>query len=250
MTNARIRIVAWNIRAGGGRRVEGIAEQLRRWRPDIVALSEFRGTPPSRRLAGAVADLGLASQRSTADPSSPATNRLLVASRWPLRRIATGDLDPPGRWLVVRVAASRPFTLGAVHVPNQVSGLKYPFLDGLLRFVRGRRSGPALLVGDTNSGRPGIDEEAPAFTEREDAWLTAMAGAGWPDAFRLLHRQQRAYTWYSPNGRNGFRLDEAFVNRALLPRLVDVRYRWGRTNAEDPRESLSDHAALIVDLEA
>ena len=42
-----MRLVSWNIRAGGGRRVEGIAEQIARWQPDVVALSEFRATPPS-----------------------------------------------------------------------------------------------------------------------------------------------------------------------------------------------------------
>jgi exonuclease III len=54
-----MRIISWNIRAGGGRRVAGIAAQLQRWRPDVVALQEFRGTAPSRELARRLADLGL-----------------------------------------------------------------------------------------------------------------------------------------------------------------------------------------------
>ena len=32
-----MRIVAWNIRAGGGVRGEAIAAQLRRWHADVVA---------------------------------------------------------------------------------------------------------------------------------------------------------------------------------------------------------------------
>ena len=41
------RVVAWNIRAGGGKRIEHIAAQIAAWRADVVALSEFRATPAS-----------------------------------------------------------------------------------------------------------------------------------------------------------------------------------------------------------
>lgn len=244
-----MRIICWNIRAGGGRRIEAIAAQLRRWRPDVVALSEFRATPPSRQLGSRLHDSGLVHQLTTADPARAAANCLLLASRWPLRRVLLRGREPEaGRWLVARVDAPGPFTLGALHVPNMVSGRKYPFLDAVLRISRRWSSGPALFAGDTNSGRIGIDEESPAFTEREERWIAAMTEAGWPDAFRLLHPRARAYTWYSPNAGNGFRLDQAFVNQRLLPRLREVRYVWGKAANAERRDALSDHAAMIVDL--
>ena len=62
-----MRIVFWNIRAGGGVRVAPIAGQLARWSPDAVALCEFRATPPSLELARSLAALGLAYQCTTAD---------------------------------------------------------------------------------------------------------------------------------------------------------------------------------------
>src|SRR5258706_10322569 len=37
-TGAAVKIVGWNIRAGGGARCEALAAQLRRWQPDVVAL--------------------------------------------------------------------------------------------------------------------------------------------------------------------------------------------------------------------
>ncbi|MCH8919643.1 MAG: hypothetical protein IIA23_02940, partial [Chloroflexi bacterium] len=83
-----VRIVAWNIRAGGGRRVDRIAETIERLGADVVALSEFRATGPSRWLAERIEQLGLSYQLSTADARRPAANRLLVASIWPLRRVA------------------------------------------------------------------------------------------------------------------------------------------------------------------
>ncbi len=244
-----MRIVAWNIRAGGGRRVDAIARQVARWAPDVVALAEFRGTAPSLALAAALADGGLTHQLTTADPARPGANALLIAARWPLRRVRLSAAPvEPGRWLAATVDAPRPLIVGAMHVPNRVSGRKYQFLDAVLACARRWRLGPALFVGDTNSGRRGIDEEVPAFNGREEGWIDGLAACGWCDAFRHLSANARAYTWYSPNGRNGFRIDQAFVNVALLSRLAAVRHVWGGATRRRRRDALSDHAALLVDL--
>src|SRR5687767_14036159 len=162
-----MRIVAWNIRAGGGVRVPAIGRQLQRWAPDVVALSEFRATPPSGLLRAALRERGLVHQLTTADPRRPALNALLLAARWPLVRVRLGSAPlEPGRWLAATVAAPLPLTVGALHVPNRVSGRKYPFLDAVLACARGWRRGPALFVGDTNSGRRGLDEQGPVFSVR------------------------------------------------------------------------------------
>lgn len=246
-----MRIVAWNIRAGGGVRVPAIARQLQRWAPDLAVLSEFRATPPSDLLRAALAETGLVHQLTTADRRAPALNALLLASRWPLTLVRLGAAPSiRARWLLASVAAPLPLALGALHVPNRVSGLKYPFLDAVLTCARGWRRGPALIVGDTNSGRRGLDEEVPVFSEREEGWIDGLAGCGWADAFRHLRPDTRAYTWYSPNGRNGFRIDQAFVNRALLAHLKDAAYVWGGAGSRRRRDALSDHAALLLDLAA
>jgi exonuclease III len=244
-----MRIVAWNIRAGGGRRAAAIARQLMRWQADIVALSEFRGTPPSCALAAALAAGGLKYQLTTADRVRPARNALLLAARWPLRRLLLRKA--PGercRWLAVAIAAPQPFVLGAMHVPNRAGGRKYPFLDAVLACARRWRRGPALLLGDTNSGRRGIDEETASFNAREEGWIDALAACGWRDGFRHLQTDARTYTWYSPSGRNGFRIDQAFVNASLLASIAAVRYAWGGAAQRRRRDLLSDHAALLVDV--
>jgi exonuclease III len=245
-----MRIIGWNIRAGGGRRIEAIADQLARWRPDVVALSEFRGTPPSVWLAEELAAQGLAFQRTTADPKAPAVNALLVAARWPVRlRPAGAAPSEPRRWLLAGVAAPQRIAVGVMHVPNRVSVHKGDYLASALDVARRWRGGPALLIGDTNSGRIGIDEEAPAFDRLEDGWIQDLDRAGWVDAYRTLHGDRRSYTWYSPNGDNGFRLDQAFIHRSLHPQLEGARYVWGTPSGEQHprREALTDHAALIVD---
>jgi len=247
-----VRVIAWNIRHGGGVRAAAIAAQLCRWRADVVALNEFRGTPPSRALAERLAERGLVHQLHTAAPRAPAANRLLVASRWPIERLVLrGAPERTGRWLAAGIAAPRPFAVGAMHVPNRVTGLKWPFHAAVLRVVTRWDGLPALLVGDTNTGRIGVDEARSGlsgFNAREDGWMVALDTAGWRDAFRHLHGPRREWTWYSPNMGTGYRLDQAFVNQALLERLRAARHRWGRLPRSDRRDALSDHAALVLDL--
>ena len=250
-----MRIVSWNIRAGGGVRTSAIADQLARWSHDVVALSEFRGTPPSVDLSRALAQRGLTHQLCTASADLPRVNALLVASRWPLTRVRlrSAPVAEAGRWLLASIAGPSAITLGAMHVPNRVTGRKFPFLDAVLGMAHTWRRGPALLVGDTNSGLIDLDEEVPAFNSEEDGWIRGLEAAGWADAFRSLKGSERCYTWYSPNGGNGFRIDQAFVNRALQPRLRSACYEWGVPSDERAavarRHALSDHAALLVDLE-
>ncbi len=239
-----MRIVSWNIRAGGGTRVAAIAQQLKRWKPSVVVLCEYRGTPPSQALASQLSGMGLVHQRSTVATHQPAKNALLVASRWPLRCVPTpGAPKESCRWLSVRVSAPEPFVLGAMHVPNQATGRKYIFHDAVVSLAARWTDRPAMLVGDTNTGWPNLDEEVPCFGPREEAFLASIEALDWADAFRQLHQQARAYSWYSPNGGNGFRLDQAFLSRSLRPRLRRASYAWGGGRVA----GLSDHAALLVD---
>ena len=63
-----MRIIGWNIRAGGGKRIDRIADQIDAWCADIVVLSEYRGTPPGQQLAESLRHRGFTHQR-WADPT-------------------------------------------------------------------------------------------------------------------------------------------------------------------------------------
>lgn len=243
-----MRIVFWNIRAGGGRRIEWIARQLRLWRPDVVGLCEFRGTAASQALAGVLASHGLAHQRMALIKERPAANGLLLASRYPLRTVRTATRPPdPERWLIARVENGP--AIGVIHAPNFVTGRKRPFFDAVATLTRRWRGGPALFGGDTNTGVPPIDGNPSAFHAWEYEWVHTLGAAGWTDGFRHLHGQRQVHSWYSPNAGNGYRLDQVYVNRQLIGRISAVRYRWGAVSeAPSRRDALSDHAAILVDL--
>ena len=115
-----MRIVSWNIRQGGGLQSHLICQQLQARSPDIVGLCEFRGTTPSRSIAAALMEMGLVYQHSTVNPAKHASNRLLLASRWPLYlRAPEGVLASTGRWIDARVAAERDLGVILMWVPNR-----------------------------------------------------------------------------------------------------------------------------------
>jgi exodeoxyribonuclease-3 len=222
---------------------------LQRWDADVAVLSEFRGTSASQFIAALLAESGLSHQRDTCVADQPARNALLVASRWPLRRLRSRrEPQQRERWLRVRVLARRRFDVLAVHVPNRVTKRKFPFLDTVAGIVASWRGPPALLIGDTNTGRIGLDEESVAFNAHEERWMLHLEALGWRDAFRMLYPTRREFTWYSPNANNGFRLDQAFLHPDLGRRLSAVAHVWGEGDSQR-RDALSDHAALIVDFE-
>ncbi len=240
-----MKILIWNIMHGGGRRASKIVERIHRAKPDLLILTEFRGTPPSREIAARIKEMGLSQQLKTTSKSQPAKNALLLASRWPLKRIHwKRSPEPEERRLLAHVRAPTPITIAAVHVLNRVSGKKYPFLDAICDLARRWRGGGAMMVGDYNTGRIGEDESVKCFNRREDDFMTTMSKTGWADAYHSIHGQKRAYTWRAPGGGGSFRLDHAFINRHAKGRLLDADIDWP---SGDPRPP-SDHAALWITL--
>ncbi len=74
--------------------------------------------------------------------------------------------------------------------------------------------------------------------------MTSLESLAWRDAFRPLHARTGVYAWSSPNGRNGFRLDQAFLSPLLDSRLKQASYEWGGGRSA----GLSDYASLVADL--
>ena len=247
----KFRVISWNIRAGGGKRVEEIFAQLCRWNPDVIGLCEFRGTPSSTWLAAQLQQQGYPYQISTANKKLPAKNALLLASRLPLRRMHLHGMPTlKERWILARTQSYPRLAIGLMHAPNYTSPeLKYPFLQAVQHITQKWRSGPGIILGDTNCGRRDLDEENPFFGsfQREHDFIVHFEQICWADSFRYLYGEKREFTWYSHRN-NGFRLDHAFCNSQLVKQLDDFQHIWGEnTNGDQRRESLSDHAAMVMD---
>ena len=245
-----MRIVFWNIRAGGGRRAGWIFDQLVHWQPDVIAFSEFRGTPASAWLAHTLAEHAWPHQLSAVDRRKPQANAVFLASREPLTQVHLRTPRPePTRWLLAR-HANTGLIVGSLHAPNYVTGRKRPFFDTVHAFCRRWRAQPAIIGGDTNCGVPPLDGNPAMFHPWETAWIPALGKAGWRDAYREFEPERPAYTWYSPNAGNGYRLDQAFISRGARTSLTGASHAWGQhASAPNHRHALSDHAAILVELD-
>ncbi|WP_146396980.1 endonuclease/exonuclease/phosphatase family protein [Planctomycetes bacterium CA13] len=243
-----MKIVSWNIRHGGGKQSDSISDQLARWEPSIVCLSEFRGTKPSQEIATRLSEHGLGFQMTTVVKSRPVDNRLLVASEYPITRLEChGKLQEIGSWLHVEVDCEIPFRLAAMYVPNRgkPSHLKYQIHDEVIEMMKSEGDNATIAMGDTNTGQPDLDESAKFFNKHEARWFDRISETGWIDAWRHRNPEKREYTWHTHTG-SGFRLDQAFVTQKMNQRVTSIEYRWGR-DAED--QCLSDHAAIMVELD-
>src|SRR5438132_3381033 len=102
-----MRLLAWNIRQGGGSRLPRIADALRRQDADILVLSEYRGGPSAPRLRADLQALGYRHATALGPPAG--RHGVLIAARCPFReRGAVGSgLPEPYRMVSVEFTAFR-----------------------------------------------------------------------------------------------------------------------------------------------
>jgi exonuclease III len=226
-----IRLLTFNLRQGGGDRIDRIADMVLSHRPDIAVLTEYRVTK-GPALGARLAPGGLLHQASS-EPERP-KNGVFVAARLPftVAREPNYPSPSPRHWLEVKFDS---FRLGAIYLGVRRDDYNV-FLDWLVDLVNRRRLSSFILAGDFNwlemgdggNGAPGMVEE--------------LGAAGYADAWRKLHATGSDYSWTNHNGTRT-RIDYLFLTRQLAPLIVAARYLHGEENTAG-----SDHEPLVVDL--
>src|SRR3954453_2330087 len=93
-----MRLIAWNIRGGGGPRWWPIADAIAAQAPDIVVLGEYRPAASADLIAALMRE-GL---RSVAETSPPRRfGGVALLSRVGFERLAVGEEIPPWRYLPI-----------------------------------------------------------------------------------------------------------------------------------------------------
>ena len=228
---ATISILSWNIRQGGGSRVDKILAALREDDSEILVLSEFRNNDHGLRIRTNLLQRGYEWQVVSA--ARGATNSVLIASRFPCGSALFASSDPNYADNIVR--ADLPVCrLYGVYMPHKK---KHRLFDFLLDDELDEET-PSIIAGDFNSGFNGIDQTGNSFWYEDK--LTALKERGYLDAFREIHGDVREYSWFSQQG-NGFRYDHIWLHPALRPILQDCHYidQWRV-------DGLSDHAAMKI----
>jgi exonuclease III len=230
-----MRLLAWNIRQGGGSRLPAIAEALARHEADVLVISEYRGGDSALRLCEALERLGYPHITGLRPP--PGKSGVLVAARRRINAHAALDTALPEPYRLVHVEIGR-LSLCGVYMPNLLA--KIPYWEAVVGSLASRVDGHALAIGDFNTCRAYVDE--PGAIDRCAYFMDRVAEIGFCDLWRRRYPQGREFSWYSHRG-NGFRIDHAFLSPALAKCAGPVRY-----SHDERLAGLSDHSPLLLDL--
>jgi exodeoxyribonuclease-3 len=202
----------------------------------VVVVTEFRANEAGTRLLRRLAVGGLTYQVTSHPPSGVVS--VALASRRPIDAVREPLAGRDGhRVLEVELDS---LTLGAVYFPRGSATLAF-WRDRFLALARTRIARPYCFFGDWNTGRHYVDEAGATFSATRE--FEALTEAGWTDAWRVLHPDGQQYTWVSNRG-TGFRVDHALLSPSLAPRL-----RSAVISEAERVPRITDHAALVVDLE-
>jgi len=233
-----VRLLAWNIRQGGGKRLPAIISAIERHEADVLIISEYRGGDSGERLRAALAAIGYMHATAAAPPAGGGNGVLIAARRsfddgGPL---AETPLEP---CRIVR-AYFGALRIYGIYMPNLLK--KVPYWQALIAALAAESlDAHALAIGDFNTCRAYVDE--PGAIDACAHFMDEVAAIGFCDLWRHRYPEGREFSWYSTRG-NGFRIDHAFLSPTLTARAGEVRY------SHDERESgLSDHSALILDVD-
>ena len=243
-------VMTYNIRNGGGDRLDAIAEVVTGQSPDVVAVQELRGEPDLGARTG-MRQLVARSRRG--QPVG-----LLVGRH--LRVLGSGHIRRPFHHAAAWARLATP--LGPLTV---ISAHLFPYW-GRVRRTEARwlagfmsKEPAAVLLGDLNSLEPHAEHgvalarlpmqyrrrHLPLFSQRPDVRaMSLLTRRGLVDVFRRVGEGQ---SWTVPTTRGGgaefteLRLDYVWATPGLAGRFSECRVVTGGA-----AESASDHYPLVA----
>jgi exodeoxyribonuclease-3 len=241
-------------------RMPRVLELLEQYRPDLVCLQETKSEPD------AFPDLELAAAGYKAVHHSAgrwAGVALVVPDGAEIANVCAGLEGEPAReearWIEADVDGVRAVS---VYVPNG-QAIDAPAFADKLRFMEAitervpellADKRPVLIGGDFNVCRTDLDVYDPAafvgdthVTDDERMRFEAILNAGLVDAFRRLHPDPVAYTWWDYRAGNfhkglGLRIDYVLAT----PELAGDVQRCGIARDYRKGKKPSDHAPLFA----
>jgi len=245
-----LKLLSYNIRFGGLGRVDELATVIREVAPDMVVFQEATHPEVIERLSEATLLPFWAARRN---------HSIGYLSR---KEVAYHEWHYPAgakhSFLEIVLAGSNVRIFG-LHLSARFSkwdeNRRTREIRSLLRGIERHQDGFHVLIGDFNTLAPGEVLEL----DRLPAWIRAliwisgrklqretiqiMLDAGYDDAFRTLHKEDKGYTF--PTRDPHVRLDYVFVPKAFTDRLIacDVVLE-----PADVIKAASDHCPLLAQL--
>lgn len=227
------KIMAWNIRHGGGSRVAEIIEVIRHHAPDVLVLTEFRHNAVAPQITAALLDDGLKFQAALNGPARELS--VLIASRFPFTGATLENELPAWPFRAIRADFDQ-FTLFGFYVPT--GERKRPVLHFMRDLAEPYLDRPTLLIGDFNTGIPHVDERGAELTC--SAEFAEVLARGWIDLYRVRYPDSRERSFYERPWL-GYRIDHALSSPSFNEAVREVFYSHDERYA-----GISDHSSLHV----
>ena len=245
-----MRLLSYNIRFGGGGRLDPLAAVIGRCAPDLVVLQEATMPEVVARLAEAT---GMKAWAADPGHSVGFLSRLEIAHHQWHRPLGAR------RSFLEIVPAGTSFRVFGVHLTavhsNWTERRRVRELRGLLKSIERHQEGFHVLAGDFNTLAPGekldLDRLPPRL--RAVVWLTGgkirwetiqiMLDASYIDGFRSLHPEDPGFTF--PTWDPHVRLDYVFVPAASAPRLKACQVVRDLPEVR----AATDHLPLLAELD-
>lgn len=262
-TKMKCRIATWNVNSIRSR-LQHTLEWLSRDPVDIVLLQELKTVVDQLPLIE-IEELGY-NVRAVGEKSY---NGVAILSRFPLEvtqeSLPGNGNDLQARYIEAEVSLpGQALRVASVYVPNgqevgsEKFSYKLAFLDRLRMHLSALCAHDELCIigGDYNIAPEPLDVYAPqtldgsvCFHPEERARFRALEYLGYYDAFRLVHPQQQAFSWWDYRGGSwqsgkGMRIDHLLLSPQAADRAEDCIILSDMRGAE----KASDHAPVVVTL--
>ncbi len=226
-----LRILSYNILAGGEDRLPLIARIIQQQQPDVVALMEARSRPNAEALAQQL-EMSL----TFGEANNNNQNHVVWMSHFPVIRTENHQLPVLSKTLLeIQILWERtPVALFATHLQagqnHESEHFRVAEMQAILELLHSRSNQLHALVGDLNTIHPadnpntlmyitalkakGVEAPDPRFPGQVIPFLLE---AGYVDCYRALHPMTAGYTFPTPY--RALRIDYIFASPTFAQHL-------------------------------
>lgn len=222
-----MRLLNWNILAGGGARTAKIIQRVERHAPDVCLLSEYRVGTVGNILKAKMSDIGLPFHADAGSP--PLQNSVCIFSRYPFSDAGIPVVPNLIEQHVICRKVSDILVIGAFCATPTIGS---HFLSFLTTLPRALPDVSIIATGDFYFG-------ARASNHEFYAALDCLRLSGWTD----MWRQARGVDliWSFQSGRGKSQPDHIFCVGPISRCLMSVDFSMTELD-----EKLSDHAPMLA----
>lgn len=226
-----MKILAWNIRQGGGRRIQQIIKSILAYQADVIIISEFHNTAPGDLMRSKLLEAGYLFQKTSIEERK---NTVLIASKIEGEFLTYYDQIELFPQSIISLEFES-FKIYGVYLPHKK---KHKLFEFLLEEIDIEK--PCIIMGDFNSGINFLDQKGSSFWYADN--FPKLLKKSYVDAYRVIHDARLEFSWFSHQG-NGFRYDHCWLHSSLVNDIEDCYFSHAEREAKE-----SDHSLMVLEL--